>query len=378
MKPRILLLYPYYWPHYKAGGPVQSMFNMVSVLKQHADFYLVSRDRDLGDSKRSDQVETDKWARGPSNEYIYYVSRLSPMTIFRLVREVRPNVIFINGLFNVETTLFGLLSGLWAGCAIIISPRGMLQKWGLDRNRIVKKAYLSFLKLFMNRKIQWHATTATEKEEIIKNFGHHSIVHVASNVPRQVASSDPRKPFSFDKNHTRLVFLSLINPNKNLHVVIDEVRRREGVFQLDIYGPVIDAGYWADCIVRMGDSDRIVYKGAVPPWETPAILSSYDFFVLPTQGENFGHAIFDSLACGTPVIISKSTPWNGLEKFGAGFYMDVARYESLGEVFDKLSSLSPAHYQEYRANSLRYASEFWNQADFITNYKFLIDPQSEL
>ena len=42
-------------------------------------------------------------------------------------------------------------------------------------------------------------------------------------------------------------------------------------------------------------------------------IARSDVFLLPTGGENFGHAIFEALSCGVPVLISDQTPWRGLE-----------------------------------------------------------------
>jgi glycosyltransferase involved in cell wall biosynthesis len=41
-------------------------------------------------------------------------------------------------------------------------------------------------------------------------------------------------------------------------------------------------------------------------------LSDYHLFFLPTLGENFGHAIFEALSVGVPVLISDQTPWTDI------------------------------------------------------------------
>ena len=41
--------------------------------------------------------------------------------------------------------------------------------------------------------------------------------------------------------------------------------------------------------------------------------------ILPTRGENFGHAIVEMLAASRPVLISDKTPWIDLESLGAGY-----------------------------------------------------------
>ena len=45
-------------------------------------------------------------------------------------------------------------------------------------------------------------------------------------------------------------------------------------------------------------------------WRT---FQDADFFVLPTNSENFGYVIAESLACGTPVITTKGTPWEAVD-----------------------------------------------------------------
>jgi glycosyltransferase involved in cell wall biosynthesis len=48
-------------------------------------------------------------------------------------------------------------------------------------------------------------------------------------------------------------------------------------------------------------------------------LSAAEAFVLPSHQENFGIAVVEALACGTPVLISnKINIWREIEKDGAG------------------------------------------------------------
>jgi glycosyltransferase involved in cell wall biosynthesis len=49
------------------------------------------------------------------------------------------------------------------------------------------------------------------------------------------------------------------------------------------------------------------------------VLQRSHIFALPTTGENFGHAIFEALAAGRPVLISDQTPWRHLRQAEAGW-----------------------------------------------------------
>ena len=51
------------------------------------------------------------------------------------------------------------------------------------------------------------------------------------------------------------------------------------------------------------------------------IFDSADLFVLPTFNENYGIAV--SEACrGIPVLSTKGTPWEELNKYNCGFWVD--------------------------------------------------------
>ena len=369
-KPRVLLLYPYYWPFYKAGGPVQSIFNIAATFTTEAEFFIIALNRDIDSSETNTSLEINRWTTGPNGEHIYFVDAISPFAVKRLLGEVDPDTVFINGIFNGNTTLPGLFWSKVLGKKVVISPRGMLQKWALNRHSVKKNLYLKILALGINGDVEWHATDHHEANDILRVFGGNRKIHVASNIPRKV-NNLRELDFPISEGRIRLVFLSLINPNKNLHLIIDAVKALASRYELDIYGPVIDKGYWEFCQSKIDRCEQIQYQGPVPPWKVPDLLAQYHFFVLPTQGENFGHAIFDSLASGVPVIISRNTPWKDIDIEQAGFYIDQNDSGSLRELLGKISLLSATDYNSIRQGSLAYAAEFWNQKNYLNEYGFL-------
>ena len=123
-----------------------------------------------------------------------------------------------------------------------------------------------------------------------------------------------------------------------------------------------------------GESD-IVYKGPAPSWKVPGILSQSHFLILPTEGENFGHAIFDSLSCRTPVIITRNTPWNDLDTSSAGFYVEPISVEALKVVLLNIASMTSLEFESYRAGSGSYAKQYWEGKDYKTEYSFLFSNQ---
>ena len=363
MKSKILLLYPYYWPHYKAGGPVQSLYNLVDYFKHQADFYLLSLDCDIDGSHPSQAISLNRWTEGPNGEHIFFSRTISSFLVLRIIREIKPDSILINGIFNINTSLPGVIWGTLLGAKIIISPRGMLQQWGLQRNKRVKKIFLMILKFILNKTTHWHATNDQEKKEILAVFGKHQEVSVAANIPRKVSTIN-KLAFSPGRDKIKLIFLSLINSNKNLHIIIEAVNKLKHLFSLDIYGPIINGAYWASCQEKISGEAQITYRGPIPSWDVPEILKQYHFFVLPTQGENFGHAIFDALSCGMPVIVTRNTPWQNLDDKKAGFYVD-SNVDSLYHVLQSMCDMTEELYNAYRENSFNYAKRYLGRKELF-------------
>lgn len=366
-------MYPYYWPHYKAGGPVQSLFNLADFLKDKTEVFILSKANDIDNTPMPDSTCLNNWIDGPNREHIIYQKTITPWSVFNLLQLTKPDIVLVNGIFNASTTLPGIFFCRWQKIKLIFSPRGMLQPWGLNRNRRQKKIYLFILKLFLPETMEWHATDQMEKQDIIREFGDQRPIHIASNIPRKIIPFQNLK-WRTGNEKIKLIFLSLINPNKNLHTLIDVVKQRSDHFSLDIYGPIASHQYWFFCQEKMKGTLNIEYHGSIEPWQVQKLLGQFHFFVLLTLGENFGHAIFDALSSSVPVIISKKTPWSGIEDNRAGYYLDMDKGDEndLISVLDQIQKMDESTYFQFRKSAHAYAEQYWQHSHFSQHYYFLI------
>ena len=90
---------------------------------------------------------------------------------------------------------------------------------------------------------------------------------------------------------------------------------------------------------RLGVEDMVKFTGGVygdSKWE---LFRHADVFVLPTHSENFGIVVAEALACGTPVITTKGTPWHELETNGCGWWTEIGT-EALIAALRKFLALS--------------------------------------
>ena len=87
-------------------------------------------------------------------------------------------------------------------------------------------------------------------------------------------------------------------------------------------------------------------------------LAGADIYVLPSDTENFGITVAESLASGTPVIASQGTPWQGLERERCGRWVSIG-VEPLAAALDEMMAMSD---EERAAMGVR--GREWIRRDF--------------
>ena len=82
------------------------------------------------------------------------------------------------------------------------------------------------------------------------------------------------------------------------------------IIEYNIYGPVKDKPYWDECLAcikKLPANIKVNYHGDIPPAEIVHALATNHVFILPSKSENYGHAIYEALSAGRPVITSNTT-----------------------------------------------------------------------
>lgn len=285
-----------------------------------------------------------------------------------VLNEKQPDVIYLNGIFSFRFVLVPLMTADAKKVKIVLCPRGMLQSGALAGKSLKKKIYLRMLSLSgLVKNISWHATNNEEADDIRKIFGSHAKIITAGNIPRRPYE----QPAATAKKQgaLRLVYISLIATKKNLLQLIELVNRSEGI-NLDIYGPVKDKDYWQHCLPAIAASQgRVQYKGDLQPQQVQDTFCKYDASVLLTKGENFGHALYESLSVGRPVITSYFTPWNELEKKAAGWNLDIASDDACLQKLASICSMNKHMFADYCKGAHETASVYFAGSSGLDNYR---------
>ena len=363
-----MIFYLNYFPAFKAGGPVQSIMNMVDLIKQDIIIDIICSAYDLGDREVLNGIRPDEWNERHENVKVLYLKKGGMVRVASVFRERKPDVVYVNGIFLPFYSWLPIMLAQANKCRIIISPRGMLQAGAMALGQRKKSLSIALLKLLrLNKDVIWLASDQQEKEDICLHFGHDATVQVIGNVPKPPLDC-PAKPAK-KKNELRLIYLSLITGKKNLLFLLDILKEIDQPVVLHIYGPIKDQEYWKKCVSRInGQIHSIEYCGPVNPGEVQNTMRKYDAFVLLTKGENFGHAIYEALSCGIPAIISQYTPWGRLQEFNAGLTVDINNADECREGIRKFLGIGEAESDLLSEGAFQLALEYYKTNNFKAEY----------
>lgn len=364
---RILVFIDWYLPGFKGGGPITSIANMVAALKEDFEFWIVTSSRDAGETKPYPGIPTDTWVDGDGCK-IWYFSKAghSYAAVRRLIGETEYDLLYLNSMFSVGFTIYPL----WGGRAakpevpILLAPRGMLHQGALALKPLKKKIFLNLLRMMgIPKHIHFHATDAIEVEDIRRVFGKDTLVTEAPNLPQPWLpewGDLPKAPGSL-----RLIYLSRRSEKKGLHLVLEWLRDLKGEVTLEIVGPDDEPGYGDRCrklIAALPANIRVNEMGALPQNEGLERLRAAHAFVMPTMGENFGHAIFEAMNAGRPVLISDQTPWRGLTAAKAGWDIPLADVSTFRAALTELVDMDHATWEVWARSAHLHAKRYLEHA----------------
>jgi glycosyltransferase involved in cell wall biosynthesis len=331
---KVMVFCDYYLPGFKSGGGMWTVVNLVDHFKDSYEFYVVTRNHDgKADKKPYDQVKTGEWNEVGSARVFYLGSgQLSVRTFSELIRDVKPDVVFLNSVFSMPSITF-LRSRKRSDISkipVIVSPCGELNPATLKFKSTKKRLFLKYAKLTgLYRNVIWRASFDLDADEIRAAIGKDIEVLCAPDLPPktilpdfELSSKPVKKPGS-----VHFVFVSRLVRKKNLHFLFERLASFDGEeILLDVVGPIEDKEYWKECeeaARQLPPNVTLNVLGPMPYPETLARMQAAHFFVLPTLTENFGYVFIEALACGCPLLISDRTVWNDVGEKGSGWIVPI-------------------------------------------------------
>lgn len=306
-----------------------------------------------------------------ANCQVHFIPRYRPFSsvwrksVSTVLDSVHPDVVHVNCCWTPDCAALQRLAQK-RGYRVVLTPHGMLEPWIVRRHYLTRK--LPALWLYQQSAILnadcIQATAESEKANLLQlSF----IKHARSNRQICAVSGSPRIQvvrLGIDTDdielktswHKRkqILFLSRVHVKKGINYLIEAAHQLRD--ELQGYRIVVagegDASY-VDMLkmqIKAQKLDGIIQLvGGVYGEQKWTLLRESDFFVLPTNSENFGLAIAESLASGTPVITTVGTPWSDLNSASCGAWIEIGT-EPLVDCLRRFLSLTSDDLQQMGRN----------------------------
>jgi len=340
---RVLVTCGVFEPGFRGGGTIRAVAQIVDAPPEGVDLLLVTADRDLGEKAPYPGLSGTWVQRGRAK--VFYLDTRSPVQWMRLLIELRKtrfDLMYANSFWAPMATGVPILLSwlrLLRCRRTIIAPRGELASGALSlkarKKRLAFRAWGNFVRMMG---IRWHATAAHEAADILAHF---PWARVLISADQTALPPEPLAPVRSTSEHARLVFISRIARVKNLDVVLRALQLTSSPVELDIFGPIEEPRYWAECqelISALPGHVTVSYRGPLAQSEVRGTFFRYDAFVFPTRGENFGYVIAESLSASCPVVCSSHTMWTDVLNDGGGVVLDESTPAALSGALERIVS----------------------------------------
>lgn len=293
------------------------------------------------------------------NSIVHYIPRYNPLsakwrrTVLSLLDAVKPDIVHVNCCWMPDCAAIQRLAQKH-GYKVVLTPHGMLEPWIIKRHYWTRKlpAFWLYQKAAIQRADCLQATAESEKKNLLK-LGYNNNIKVV----RLGIDADGIEMKRSWRKSRQILFLSRVHVKKGINYLVEAaVQLREELrgYRIIVAGEG-DADYVASLkrqIADCGLQDIIEFVGGVYGERKWELFRSSDFFVLPTHSENFGLAIAEALASGTPVTTTVGTPWEDLNSSNSGAWIEVGT-QPLVDAMRRFLALSETELEKMGRNGRR-------------------------
>jgi glycosyltransferase involved in cell wall biosynthesis len=241
------------------------------------------------------------------------------------------------------------LHGVWANCnhqlarlaersgrPFVVSPHGMLDDWSMSQGAAKKRLHLSLMgRRTLERARAVHCTARAELDQAAKHFprGRGVVIPLLFDLAQfgTLPGTGPALAAfpALAADMPRVLFLSRLHAKKGVEILIRALSasaRLNAPFTLLLAGPSDPPDYIESLRALAREesvAEHVHFLGMVTGRDKLSLYQAADVFALPTSQENFGYVLYESLACGTPVVTTRGVDtWTELVASGGATIVD--------------------------------------------------------
>ena len=128
-----------------------------------------------------------------------------------------------------------------------------------------------------------------------------------------------------------------------------DLAAEDGRFTLTICGEGPDEAALKELASELGVTERVTFTGLISREEVAARLRENQCFVLPSRSETFGVVFIEAMACGMPIVMTKTDAWQMLALPETGLAVEIDDREGLTRAMRCVTE----HYDLYEPERIR-------------------------
>lgn len=219
----------------------------------------------------------------------------------------------------------------------IITPRGMLYPQDIQKsNKFFKLLSLKWRLLNDLNKAACVQVTCKEEMEHCRNLGVTSPIAIIPN-PIEIKEYNEKK----EDNIFRLGYLGRLSPRKNVESLIyafhDLGELTKNAELLIIGGGDEKYESFLKNEVKRLNLNNVKFTGFLSGKEKDQAIASISVLAMPSEFENLGNVILEGLIRGIPCIATKGAPWEELDTYKCGWWIDFNQQAITQAVKDSIS-----------------------------------------
>jgi glycosyltransferase involved in cell wall biosynthesis len=272
--------------------------------------------------------------------------------------KARPGVVFHSHGLWLMPNVAPAFAASSRGAVFGLSPRGMLAPEALAYSPTKKRLFWALAqRRALTRAAFLHATAESEYLEIRSRRLDNPVAVIPNGI--EIPKVQRRRGPARERT---VLTLGRLHPKKNLEALLVAWSRVEARFpdwRLRIVGP--DEGGYRTTLLSLSAKlqlQRVSIEEPLYGAEKLAAYASADLFVLCSLNENFGMTVAEALAAGTPVLVTKGSPWAEVERARSGWWVDQS-LDGLAAGLERALQAPAEHLEPMGARG-----RAWMQAEF--------------
>jgi glycosyltransferase involved in cell wall biosynthesis len=256
------------------------------------------------------------------------------------------DIVHIHAIFSYPSTIAMVIARIQK-IPYIVSPHGLLCHWSLQQGKLKKDIYLNLIeKANLHGAKYLHLTAVQEKKELdilgwnLSSF----ILPLGLDLPVKIANARKKlhQTLNIPLEVPIILFLSRLHPKKGLDYLIpalSKLHNQNFAFVLAGSGDSEYEGELEKILQENNLSDRTHKLGFVAGEKKDICLQGADLYALTSYSENFGIAVLEALASGTPALVTTGVALS-----------DLVKEQNLGWVVDLKIEAIVSSIQEFLDN----------------------------